>query len=239
MVSNNFENKIKESLEERRLQPSSNAWGKLQSQLDTQEHTRSFKPYWFMGIAASFIGVLLLSTWMFRSYADTDLQVVEVENPIEKIEVVIDSSVSSLDNIIVSTPKDEGIITSKEIGTSKVVFSNKNRKKTHTIVETANEKEASTPSKNLNSTPEDTLSNAALAQQKDSGSNDYIEDLLQQAEQQIGSENALKESQRTVDSKALLESVENDIEHSFRDKVFEAVKSGFVKVKTAVVERND
>ncbi|MHA7942011.1 hypothetical protein ACJOV8_002945 [Formosa sp. 3Alg 14/1] len=239
MVSNNFENKIKAALEERRIQPSAKSWGTLQSHLDAKEKTRSFRSYWFMVIAASFIGVLLFSTWMFKSNSNTEIQVVGVEIPIKKIEVVIDSSVSSLDNIIVSIPKDEGIITSKEIGTSKSVFSNKNRKKTHTIVETANKKEGATTSKNLNSTLEDTLSNTVLAQQEDSGSNDYIEDLLQQAEQQISSENALKESQRTVDSKALLENVENDIEHSFRDKVFEAVKSGFVKVKTAVVERND
>ncbi|WP_299777211.1 hypothetical protein [uncultured Formosa sp.] len=239
MASNNIETNIKNSLEKRRLQPSAQAWNQLQSQLDAQESTHSFKPYWFMAIAASFIGVLLLSTWMFKSNTNTDLQVVDVEIPVEKTEVVIDSSTSSLEEVIVSLPKDEVVKTSKENGTLKAVSLNKNRKKTHTIVETLNPKEETKALGKLNSTLEDTLSNSALAQQEQAVSNDYIEDLLQQAEQQISSEKALKVSQQTVDSKALLESVENDIEHSFRDKVFEAVKSGFVKVKTAVVERND
>ncbi|WP_434036944.1 hypothetical protein [Formosa sp. 4Alg 33] len=239
MASNNFENKIKASLEERRLQPASNAWDKLQSQLDTQQKTPVFKSYWFMAIAASFIGVLLLSTWMFKSNSDPDLQVVEVEIPTENIKVVIDSSASSLDNIIVSIPKDEVLKTSKQISIPKTVFSNTSKKHTPVVLESSDTKEELKTSEILNSTPGKALSNAALALEEQAVSNDYIEDLLQQAEQQISSENALKESQRTVDSKALLENVENDIEHSFRDKVFEAVKSGFVKVKTAVVERND
>ena len=42
-----------------------------------------------------------------------------------------------------------------------------------------------------------------------------------------------------VDARLLLENVEADLEKSFRDKVFEALKSNFNFVKTAVAQRND
>ncbi|WP_159021733.1 hypothetical protein [Formosa sp. L2A11] len=238
MASNNFENNIKKNLEERRLQPSAQSWNQLQSQLNTQEDKQSSKRYWFIGIAASFIGVLLLSTWMFTSNSNPDLQVVDTETTIKNTEAVIDSSASNLEELV-ALPKEEVVETVKEAIASKVVSSAKINKSTSVVASSLDKKEEKNTSKELNSIIEDTVLNSALVHEEEDVSEDYIEDLLQQAEQQIVSEKALKESQQTVNSKTLLESVENDIEYSFREKVFDAVKSGFVKVKTAVVERNN
>ena len=42
-----------------------------------------------------------------------------------------------------------------------------------------------------------------------------------------------------VDAEALLENVEAELDQSFRNKVFEAIKSSYNSVKTAVAQRND
>ena len=47
------------------------------------------------------------------------------------------------------------------------------------------------------------------------------------------------EATNKVDANALLQSVEDDLEQSFRAKVFDAIKSGYESVKTAVAERNN
>lgn len=42
-----------------------------------------------------------------------------------------------------------------------------------------------------------------------------------------------------VDANLLLESVEQDLDESFRNKVFDALKANYNKVKTAVAQRNE
>src|SRR5690554_1248810 len=59
MEAQNFENRFKKVLEERTLQPSSKSWEQLRSKLDGQE-TQSKTGYWWLGIAASFVGGAIL-----------------------------------------------------------------------------------------------------------------------------------------------------------------------------------
>src|SRR5690606_31570796 len=74
-------------------------------------------------------------------------------------------------------------------------------------------------------------------QEKISKTETDIDSLLKKAQQSL----AVKSIKNTynIDAQALLEDVEEDIESSFRDKVFETIKTGYKKVKTAVVQRND
>ena len=66
-----------------------------------------------------------------------------------------------------------------------------------------------------------------------------IEDLLKQAERDILRDRIYNETTRTVDADALLQDVEDDLEQSFRSKVFEGLKSSFKTVKTAVADRKN
>ena len=66
-----------------------------------------------------------------------------------------------------------------------------------------------------------------------------IDALLEAAQKEITMQKLYNEATNKVDANALLQSVENDLEQSFRAKVFEAIKSGYESVKTAVAERNN
>ncbi len=64
-----------------------------------------------------------------------------------------------------------------------------------------------------------------------------VDSMLRKAQREILMEKYLKES-HTVDATALLLDVEDELEQSFRDQLFETLKSGFLKVRTAVADRN-
>jgi len=66
-----------------------------------------------------------------------------------------------------------------------------------------------------------------------------IDSLLKKAQKEILSNRIYNEQTRMVDAKALLQDVEEDLQQSFRSKVFEALQSGYESVKTAVAERNN
>lgn len=68
---------------------------------------------------------------------------------------------------------------------------------------------------------------------------DDIDALLNKAQRDISDNRILNSKYRKVDATALLIDVENELERSFRDRVFEALGNGFNKIRTAVVERNN
>ena len=66
-----------------------------------------------------------------------------------------------------------------------------------------------------------------------------INALLDQAQKEIMLNKLYNEATKTVDADALLQDVEADLEQSFRERAFKAIKSGYEYVKTAVAERNN
>jgi len=66
-----------------------------------------------------------------------------------------------------------------------------------------------------------------------------INTLLDQAQKEISLHRLYNETTKKVDANALLEDVEADLEQSFRNRAFKAIKSGYKYVKTAVAERNN
>jgi acyl carrier protein len=64
-----------------------------------------------------------------------------------------------------------------------------------------------------------------------------IDSLLRNAQRQI-LEDKMFRKDRSVDAMALLADVEDELDRSFRDEIFDALKDGFLKVRTAVADRN-
>jgi hypothetical protein len=64
-----------------------------------------------------------------------------------------------------------------------------------------------------------------------------IDLLLRGAQRQI-LEDKIFRGDKSVDAMALLADVEDELDRSFRDQIFDALKDGFLKVRTAVADRN-
>ncbi len=102
-----FEENIREKLQEREIQPSEGAWKKLEMQLG--ETPQQKKPtYFWMAIAASFIGMLLVGSWFFFKKDTVTNQLVN-EDQIETYQEEIFQEKPNEDIAPILTKEDDAI----------------------------------------------------------------------------------------------------------------------------------
>jgi hypothetical protein len=278
-----FEENIKKKFEKRTLQPSANSWTKLSNDLDNSDSKRKRSFTFYMGIAASVIGMLLVTVTVFNSFenqigsptlVDTESSVKEgqrktgdvVNNENAQIEVKVGvSEENKQENNIVDKSKvnpsslkndTKLVVTSKGINTilpanqtTRPIHNNsynENETKTKTLVSTisntrGNEKDSMPTTLTFEDSKALEVVNQIKKLKIENGtvSDAEIENLLKQAHNDIVRAQLYNKATRTVDADALLQDVEDDLEQSFRDKVFDGLKSGFRTIKTAVAERNN
>jgi len=260
-----FEEQLKEKLEQRSIQPSKDAWNKLNDRLDDIEEKQNNKGFWWLGIAAAAVGVLLALTFVFKSntkineptIVDTKKENVIDTEALKNKDLLKENSTRVAEQGDKTKPdKIEQKETNDQINktTLKTVI---NKKQEAIITQNADKTIAVADKNSTNankSEPEKALEvlsfedqkvKDVVAQiqqlQKDSKAvtTEEIDALLASAQKEITMQKLFNEATNKVDANALLQSVEDDLEQSFRAKVFEAIKSGYESVKTAVAERNN
>src|SRR5690606_37956201 len=103
MPLHDFESELARQLKNRELQPSEESWEKLQGRLE-KEDTKGSPVIWWMGIAASVVGVFIFFNFLAADpVVDTAPAVVE-SDPGREIEVPKKQSTS------VSKPAEEGVV---------------------------------------------------------------------------------------------------------------------------------
>jgi hypothetical protein len=260
-----FEEHLKDKLEKRSIQPSSEAWMNLASRLERQEKQSNRKLFWWFGIAASIV-ILIGSSFLFFNETESNVLPVIVKNDtIETPKKEIQNTIEDIKVAVVETKNLEPLEVKSKVNSTK-----KNTKKpvqqqkelqniiikapeinnTVSIANTVLKEEAKTDSelikpKTSKLTFEDKKINDVVAEiqkLKEEGNavtDEDIDELLKQAEKEIIKNRIFNESTKTVDADALLRDVEGDLEQSFRTKVFEALKKNYKTVKTAVAQRNN
>lgn len=265
-----FEEHIKDKMEQRKLQPSADAWERLNNQLDSDaSKKKNNKAFWWLGIAASIVGVFLVVTVMINSEKQNTIipTIVETEN--------IDPTTNDVDfnNEITNSSEDNKNNTEDHITEEKSPNKNRGQKQKpnkptllkqqinteqNKLVPTTNndavadvnmrQNEENKPKKvNVIKalTNEDLRVQAVAAEirklqeQNASKLDSELDALLNEAQKEIALEKLYKQAIETVNADALLEGVEQDIDISFRDRVFNALKDSYKTVKTAVAERNN
>ncbi|MFI1745197.1 hypothetical protein [Thalassobellus sediminis] len=251
-----FEEDIKEKLENRSLKPSANAWSKLSNQLDEHKEIKHNKPYWWIGLAASIVGVLLVVS----QFLNKETQVEDLPKVVDTPEVIIQDS----NNVIVEeTIKEkgfEGNKVTKELNETKHYIKEKasevlKNNNLNNVVTASSKEELEVIKKDVDIKSSEILKEKlsfedqkikdVVAQVQDlKGSktevtDDDIDALLLQAQQEIRLNRMLNETTGLVDANALLQDVEQELDKSFREKVFKAIKASYNSVKTAVAQRND
>ena len=251
-----FEENLKEKLKKRTIEPSGKAWNRLSKKLDTQEESSKNPVAWWLGLAASLVGVLLVSTLFFKSNEDKtvlptlvdfpikDTMILQEEVPEPKAIVENDNNLNEEDinpnkdsnNIIANqilikkTAKKESVNIKSEVITYNIlkdeIIDNEEIINSNSIIKNANNQEI------VAQIPE-------LEKAKDIVTDAEVESLLERAQKDISLNRVKKENTKVVNANLLLQDVETDLEQSFRDKMFNTVISSYNTVKTAVVERND
>jgi hypothetical protein len=253
-----FEEQLKEKLEKRTIQPSPEAWNALANRLDNQNEKGNNRSFWWLGIAASIVGIILVTTFVFDN-PETKIS--------EPINVDINNNEKPKTNAVVSEDVEIQNKESDNDSKSEIKLTNKQE----VVSQKAKSLELISPKKEMN-IKEAVVSNdikveeqAQIATETLLSTSDFeqaklndvvaeinrlnaenhgvseaeIDSLLKQAEREIFTNRIYNENNKTVDASALLQDIEADLEQSFRSRVFEALKSGYVTVKTAVAERNN
>ena len=244
MEPDKFEKHIKQSLDERKIKPSSNAWDRIADQLVEPETSKSKKLFWF-SIAAGFIGILIISSIYFNvrnTPIVTDMELVETPKEtfktqdsaieIKQNDVVKEKMVVS-DEVLKKERGKQGMSTTPNID-NQIVLREKE------VVELVK------PALILNE--EEKLINAKIAEiveqvdflekNNQTVSSIEVDSLLRKAQKEILTDNIFN-GEGNVDAMALLNEVEGELDQTFREQIFETLKKGFLKVRTAVVDRNN
>ncbi|OBX25187.1 hypothetical protein LX77_02452 [Gelidibacter algens] len=252
MGQQKWEDSLKEKLEKRAITPSEASWNTLAERLESAENRKSKTLFWRLGIAASMIGVLFTTALVFKDAGSEIRQPVVVETqkqvedqliPMDKLPqqkqlAETEERVESLESLEKNTSKTELLKTQKSLTSpikENLSVAKNERNKSLEPLKISPQKE----------TLEDQKVSEIVAQIKDlekkgeAVTDADIDALLRKAQRELTHQAILKESIRTVDASALLQDVETDLQHSFRNKIFEALKTSYETVITAVADRNN
>ena len=256
-----FEKQFAKTLKAREIPASENSWKKLNEQL--QDHQKSTgRRFWWLGIAASLVGGILVLSLVFKKdsipaspglvntptkvekkkisepvlkSSEKEIRIASEENkePLKAVERKKKSSVYTISH----TNKVQSSIAKTEVGARNL------EKSKFTEVLKASEISAKNDVLKNEITSQDineVLTEIASAQNKGKAVTDAeVDALLQQAAERIAKEKTYSYDPQNIDANALLQDVELEINDSFREKVFEILKEGFNKARSAVANRNN
>ena len=236
-----FEENIKDKLEKRTIKPSADAWQTLASRLETKNNKKKSPYYLWLGVAASIVAIMFIASQLFVNKNNTTIETpVIVNTNKETIKKVESQNVLQKKDVLTNNVEKESV---KELN-----IKTPKSEKTEVAQLTKQKEEKTVLPKEVivNKTSFEDLKVQQVVAQiqglKDKGesvTDKDIDALLDQAQKEITLQNIYNETTKTVDANALLQDVESDLQQSFRDKVFNALKSSYNTVKTAVAERNN
>lgn len=254
-----FEEQLKEKLEKRNLQPTSDAWSKLSERLDEDER-RSRKPWiTWLSVAAGVIIMLSVLIQSFGSKADQEVTPQMVEEDV--IELPNENQLPTINEnetfeLAVEEETSNEVNTSPKESEEKRKLTDPNTSKTkQPKLQLAEQSTNEVQPKNIIEEPNDIqkaivnetqINKDAVAQALDElkaekaiATDREVDSLLKLASKELVKDKLLKETSKTVDAQSLLDDVEDEMGQSFRSKVYEALKDGYKTVKTAVAQRNN
>ncbi|MCK0189492.1 hypothetical protein [Arenibacter sp. F20364] len=251
-----FEEHIKEKLDKREIVPSDRAWDLLSNQLEPKKGNVKIGNLQ-VGVAASIIGLLIMSLIYFNVNDELNTPDVKTvtapdsgvnhmpenlpnENSVEghKVDAATSKAIEIVGTETNKTPKEliedtssAAIIKEEEIGN--VIASGEY------IEPKLVEKELIGPDSLINAKIEEVVAQVNLLEQNNISLTDAEVDLLlKQAQKELFSKRIFRDN-HSVDAMALLADVESELDRTFREQIFDILKEGYIKVKTAVASRNN
>ncbi|MGB5436576.1 MAG: hypothetical protein WBM98_11855 [Maribacter sp.] len=246
MEVDRFEKHIKEQLQRREINPSEAAWEKLSGQLPKAKHRKSMKFLWY-GMAASFIGMVLIASIYFGNDTEPINAGVEVVDAPKEVDIMLQKEVlpeqHSMDAQQVEAEAEVNVIKEKTKERRPILKSTDNSQFAVTQATDNGPLETKTIQTNTEQLIDSKI--AELIVQVDFMEDNHLQvtdaeldSLLRKAENEILSQKIRAQGGK-IDAMALLDEVETELDQSFRAQIFESLKAGFLKVRTAVADRNN
>ncbi len=253
MALNKFEKHIKEELKQREIHPSADAWQRLSKQLDEVPVSEEKSFSWY-AVAACVVGLLVASVWYFNADEKSESPAIEVVD-VEKVDANVDTlqgrkqlvQPKAAIELAVDVLKNEA---ARELEMKKPTKNEVPELQSEIALSEAFEVERNTKQKEVlvaNTLKEEVINTKileivavvdSLEKNNTQITEAEVDRLLRQAQQEILKEK-LFANKDSLGAMALLNEVENELDKSFRAQIFESLKEGFLKVRTAVADRNN
>ena len=225
MEPNKIDNQIREKLNAREIQPSAQAWDRLDAMLAVSEEKKSKKGYGWFFVAASMLLFFGLGFFLFNSNETTEINnstpIVTTIN--EEIDTVETNKINEI-----SVEKEQHVLVQNEMNFSKTQTNKKSE-------------EANKLTKEENLTKDNSLS---IIHHPSPNSYKYVspENLLaevQTGEKVIISENKIiSKPKMKVDPNSLLTTVEKELDETHKETTLDKLNRKFQDAKSALANRN-
>lgn len=248
MESDKIEEHFKKVLAQKEIKPSDNAWERIASELGEPQKTPK-RLIWLWQVAAILVGLLMITGYfMTRENGAVSESINPVVHSEEKSDELLNKGRSE-EKLLQEIPIEEAVIVSKEEKDGVKITPIIDTKPTdlNTLV-VENNSEFQDPNietrfENVDAVIAEKVEGVlARVQDLEATKGDVtdaeVDSLLRKAQQEILVKKWLNQDNH-VDAMVLLSEVETELDQSFRDRVFEKLKSGFIKVRTAVADRNN
>ncbi|WP_374400595.1 hypothetical protein [Flavobacterium sp.] len=225
MKPNKLDNQIREKLNAREIQPSAQAWDRLDAMLTVSEEKKPKKGYGWFFVAASTILFLGLGFFLFNSNEKTEINnstpiVTTINEEIDTVET------NEIDEI--SVEKEQPVLVQNEVSFSKTQ-TNKKSEETDKLT-----KEEDLTKDNSSS----------IIHHPSPNSYKYVspENLLaevQTGEKVITSDKKISpKTKMKVDANSLLTNVEKELDENYRETTLDKLNRKFQDAKSALANRN-
>lgn len=224
MAQHNLDNQIKSKLNTREIQPSSQAWDRLDAMLTVSENKKSKKGYgWFFAAAA----VVLFFGLGFFIFNQNEAPKINNSIPVvTSVEEVIDSIETKKINQI-SVEKEQPILVQNENNFS-TTQTNKKSEGSEELLKKEHNLEG-------NNTPNSQLPTPSF--QHPSPEKLLVEVLVNQKEISSNKKNSVT-SKIKIDAASLLSTVEKELDENHKETTLEKLTKKFQDAKSALANRN-
>ncbi len=233
MEPSKFEKHIIEKLSSREIKPSEAAWDSIAETLENKHGVRKNKSTYWYAIAASLIGLLLVSIFVLSKdnevFTEEDKIVVSPSEEVKKEEKK--TNVLEAEKVIAFDKENQKIEVSKAEDNNEILMND--------LVEVEKKPQISDSIERvLDVKIFEVVAQVNELEKSKVISDAEVDSLLRKAQDEILMDKIFRKD-KSVDALNLLTEVENELDQSFRDQIFEQLKTGYFKIKTAVADRNN
>lgn len=260
MAPMKFEENIKRKLDARTIKPTEAAWERISKNLDDKP-SRKKKPRWFwLAVAAGFVGILILAgNFLGPDFNNTKNQVVTAptQNDSSEKEIVPDEILVRNETVLEQKKeekpfgerfsganaevkgKSEKIRSSQDFQKEKKAFA-ESEKTTKKPPKTTQKFDDPALNRSIDREVDALLATVDSLRKNDQKVTDAeVNALLAKAQQKLLVEHDFLNGTEPLSAEALLQEAEEDIDRSFRDKIFDALKEGYMATREALASRNN
>jgi len=242
-----FEKDFSEKLNKRKIEPKAGNWEELSQRLNSEE--KSKRPiFWWIGIAATFVGGILILSLLFHEPISEIPAIVNapkeeiLKEKIETQQISFEKPASQemAEPEKASVKSVENIFSEKEpVANSNLASVGKPQESSKTEYDQT-QKDPDLIKETKNSEISEGVIVEVSSKENETGeiTDAEVDALLAEASKQISRDRSAKSVSENINANSLLLEVELELEQSFREKVLDVLKDGYFKAKTAVVNRN-